>query len=156
MNKKLVLLLVGLLMAVASLFAQKRVTGTVADVNGEPLIGATVKVDGTKMAVVTDDKGNFVLPNVPASAKTLSFSYLGMKNQQVKVSGNMKVVLEYDETALDEAIVVAYGVAKKGSFTGSVSQMKAKDLQKMQVSNVSKGLEGQLAGVQMTSSTRPT
>ena len=153
MNKKLVLLLVGLLMAVASLFAQKRVTGTVADVNGEPLIGATVKVDGTKMAVVTDDKGNFVLPNVPASAKTLSFSYLGMKNQQVKVSGNMKVVLEYDETALDEAIVVAYGVAKKGSFTGSVSQMKAKDLQKMQVSNVSKGLEGQLAGVQMTSST---
>ena len=153
MNKKLVLLFTGLLFGVISLVAQKRVTGTVTDSNGEPLIGVTVKVDGTQMGVATDEKGNFVLPNVPASAKTLSVSYLGMKTQKVKVAGNVKVALEYDEQELDEAIVVAYGVAKKGSFTGSVAQMKSEDLQKMQVSNVSKGLEGQLAGVQITSST---
>jgi TonB-linked SusC/RagA family outer membrane protein len=76
-----------------------------------------------------------------------------MKTQEVSVSNNVSVVLAFEDELLDEAIVVAYGVAKKGSFTGSVSQMKAKDLQKMQVSNVSKGLEGQMAGVQITSAT---
>ncbi|MEE0803800.1 MAG: SusC/RagA family TonB-linked outer membrane protein, partial [Prevotellamassilia sp.] len=96
-------------------------------------------------------EGKFVLPNVPASAKTLSVSYIGMKTQEVSVSNNVSVVLAFEDELLDEAIVVAYGVAKKGSFTGSVSQMKAKDLQKMQVANVSKGLEGQMAGVQITS-----
>ena len=133
--------------------AQKRVTGNVTDTDGAPVIGATIKVNGTKVAAVTDAEGKFVLPNVPASAKTLSVSYIGMKTQEVSVSNNVSVVLSYEDELLDEAIVVAYGVAKKGSFTGSVSQMKAKDLQKMQVANVSKGLEGQMAGVQITSST---
>jgi hypothetical protein len=140
MNKKLMLLLAGLLFGVATLMAQKRVTGTVTDADGAPVIGATVKVAGTKVGAVTDASGKFVLPNVPASAKTLSISYIGMQTQEVAVSSNVAVVLAYDESMLDEAVVVAYGVAKKGSFTGSVSQMKAKDLQKMQVSNVSKGL----------------
>ena len=133
--------------------AQKRVTGNVTDADGAPVIGATIKVNGTKVAAVTDAEGKFVLPNVPASAKTLSVSYIGMKTQEVSVSNNVSVVLAFEDELLDEAIVVAYGVAKKGSFTGSVSQMKAKDLQKMQVSNVSKGLEGQMAGVQITSAT---
>ena len=133
--------------------AQKRVTGNVTDADGAPVIGATIKVNGTKVAAVTDADGKFVLPNVPASAKTLSVSYIGMKTQEVSVSNNVSVVLAFEDELLDEAIVVAYGVAKKGSFTGSVSQMKAKDLQKMQVSNVSKGLEGQMAGVQITSAT---
>ena len=149
MNKKLMLLLAGLLFGVATLMAQKRVTGTVTDADGAPVIGATVKVAGTKVGAVTDTNGKFVLPNVPASAKTLSISYIGMQTQEVAVSSNVAVVLAYDESMLDEAVVVAYGVAKKGSFTGSVSQMKAKDLQKMQVSNVAKGLEGQMAGVQV-------
>ena len=153
MNKKFMLLLAGLLFGVASLMAQKRVTGTVIDADGMPVIGATIKVAGAKLGTVTDTEGKFVLPNVPASAKTLSVSFIGMKTQEVSVSSNVAVVLSYDEELLDEAIVVAYGVAKKGSFTGSVSQMKAKDLQKMQVSNVSKGLEGQMAGVQITSAT---
>lgn len=145
------LLLVGLLFGAVTLMAQKRVTGNVTDADGAPVIGATIKVNGTKVAAVTDAEGKFVLPNVPASAKTLSVSYIGMKTQEVSVSNNVTVVLAFEDELLDEAIVVAYGVAKKGSFTGSVSQMKAKDLQKMQVSNVSKGLEGQMAGVQITS-----
>ena len=147
------LLLVGLLFGAVTLMAQKRVTGNVTDADGAPVIGATIKVNGTKVAAVTDAEGKFVLPNVPASAKTLSVSYIGMKTQEVSVSNNVSVVLAFEDELLDEAIVVAYGVAKKGSFTGSVSQMKAKDLQKMQVSNVSKGLEGQMAGVQITSAT---
>ena len=151
MDKKLMLLLVGLLFGAVTLMAQKRVTGNVTDADGAPVIGATIKVNGTKVAAVTDAEGKFVLPNVPASAKTLSVSYIGMKTQEVSVSNNVSVVLAFEDELLDEAIVVAYGVAKKGSFTGSVSQMKAKDLQKMQVSNVSKGLEGQMAGVQITS-----
>ena len=146
------LLLVGLLFGAVTLMAQKRVTGSVTDPDGAPVIGATVVVSGTKVAAVTDTEGKFVLPNVPASAKTLSVSYIGMKTQEVSVSSNVTVVLAVEDELLDEAIVVAYGVAKKGSFTGSVSQMKAKDLQKMQVSNVSKGLEGQMAGVQITAS----
>ncbi len=153
MDKKLMLLLVGLLFGAVTLMAQKRVTGNVTDADGAPVIGATIKVNGTKVAAVTDAEGKFVLPNVPASAKTLSVSYIGMKTQEVSVSNNVSVVLAFEDELLDEAIVVAYGVAKKGSFTGSVSQMKAKDLQKMQVSNVSKGLEGQMAGVQITSAT---
>ena len=149
MSKKLMLLLAGLLIGVASLVAQKRVTGTVTDNTGEPLIGVSVKVDGAKAQAITNEYGKFELKNVPASAKTLTVSFLGMKSQQVKVADNLNVTLEYDDNVLDEAIVVAYGVAKKGSFTGSVSQMKAKDLQKMQVANVTKGIEGQLAGVQV-------
>ena len=152
MSKKLMLLLAGLLIGVASLVAQKRVTGTVTDNAGEPLIGVSVKVDGANAQAITNEYGKFELKNVPASAKTLTVSFLGMKSQQVKVADNLNVTLEYADTELDEAIVVAYGVAKKGSFTGSVSQMKAKDLQKMQVANVTKGIEGQLAGVQVTSS----
>ena len=153
MDKKLMLLLASFFFGVVTLMAQKRVTGNVTDADGAPVIGATIKVNGTKVAAVTDAEGKFVLPNVPASAKTLSVSYIGMKTQEVSVSNNVAVVLAYEDELLDEAIVVAYGVAKKGSFTGSVSQMKAKDLQKMQVANVSKGLEGQMAGVQITSST---
>jgi TonB-linked SusC/RagA family outer membrane protein len=153
MDKKLMLLLASFFFGVVTLMAQKRVTGNVTDADGAPVIGATIKVNGTKVAAVTDAEGKFVLPNVPASAKTLSVSYIGMKTQEVSVSNNVSVVLAFEDELLDEAIVVAYGVAKKGSFTGSVSQMKAKDLQKMQVSNVSKGLEGQMAGVQITSAT---
>ena len=72
MDKKLMLLLVGLLFGAVTLMAQKRVTGNVTDADGAPVIGATIKVNGTKVAAVTDAEGKFVLPNVPASAKTLS------------------------------------------------------------------------------------
>ncbi|MGN0085921.1 MAG: SusC/RagA family TonB-linked outer membrane protein [Alloprevotella sp.] len=151
MRKKLVLFSASLLLAAGSLMAQKRVTGTVVDQEGHPLPGATVRVDGTKMAVVTDNNGKFVLPSVPTSARKLNVSYLGMQTQEVAVgTGNVQVVLKDKE--LDEAIVVAYGTAKKGEFTGSVTTIKSENIEKLAVSDMSKALEGAMPGVQLSGS----
>lgn len=156
MNKKLVLLSTCLLVGAGTAMAQTRVTGRVVDTDGQPVIGAHVKVSGTKLVTVTDDNGRFSFASVPASAKTLSASYIGMKPETVSVAGNVSIVLKEDENLLDEAMAIGYGTVKKGDFTGSVSAIKGKELEKMQVSNVSKALEGQLPGVQLVqSSGRP-
>ncbi|MFV3037960.1 hypothetical protein ACNI5A_33030, partial [Klebsiella pneumoniae] len=76
------------------------------------------------------------------SAKHLKVTYIGKQPARVSVAGNVKVVMQDNENMLDEAIVVGYGTVKKGDFTGSVSAMKGKELEKLQVSNVSKALEG--------------
>ena len=152
MKKKLLLVSTCFALGAGVASAQSRVTGTVTDPDGNPVIGATVKVNGTKLVTVTDDNGKFVLSNVPASAEHLSISYIGMEPMRVSVAGNVKVTMSYNETELDEAVVVAYGTAKKSSFTGSVSSVKGEKLAAMQLSNLSKGLEGQLAGVQVTQS----
>ena len=153
MKKKLLLVSTCFALGAGVASAQSRVTGTVTDPDGNPVIGATVKVNGTKLVTVTDDNGKFVLSNVPASAGHLSISYIGMEPMRVSVAGNVKVVMHYSDTELDQAVVVAYGTAKKSSFTGSVSSVKGEKLAAMQLSNISKGLEGQLAGVQVTQST---
>ena len=152
MKKKLLLVSTCFALGAGVASAQSRVTGTVTDPDGRPVIGATVKVNGTQLVTVTDDNGKFVLSNVPASAEHLSISYIGMEPMRVSVAGNVKVTMSYSETELDEAVVVAYGTAKKSSFTGSVSSVKGEKLAAMQLSNISKGLEGQLAGVQVTQS----
>lgn len=152
MKKKLLLVSTCFALGAGVASAQSRVTGTVTDPDGNPVIGATVKVNGTKLVTVTDDNGKFVLSNVPASAEHLSISYIGMEPMRVSVAGNVKVTMSYNETELDEAVVVAYSTAKKSSFTGSVSSVKGEKLAAMQLSNISKGLEGQLAGVQVTQS----
>ncbi len=152
MNKKLLLLGTCLLMGAGTVSAQKRVTGRVVDASGHPVIHARVQVEGSKIVTVTDDNGNFTFPSLPASAKKLRVTYLGMKPQTVSVAGNVQVTLE-DDNMLEEAVVVGYGTVKKGDFTGSVSAVKGKDLEKLQVSNVSKALEGMMPGVQITAST---
>ena len=93
--------------------AQKLVTGRVLDANGEPVIGAAVRVVGGKGAVATDANGNFTLKNVPASAKHLKVTYIGKREQQVSIASNLKVVLQDDENKLDEAVVVGYGSARR-------------------------------------------
>ncbi len=151
MNKKLVLLGVALLLT-AGVSAQKRVTGRVVDADGEPLIGASVRVEGGKGVAVTDANGRFTLTNVPASAKQLKVTSIGKVAQTVSIAGNINVVLQDDENAFDEAVVIGYGTVKKGDFTGSVSAVKGKDLEKLQVSDISKALEGVMPGIQLTSS----
>ncbi len=153
MNKKLVLLGAALLMTVASVSAQKRVTGRVVGTDGEPIVGAAVRVEGGKGVATTDANGNFTLNNVSASAKGLKVTYIGKEAQRVAISANVKVVLKDDDQTLDEAVVIGYGTVKKGNFTGSVAAVKGKELEKLQVSNVSKALEGVIPGVQTTSST---
>ena len=83
----------------------------------------------------------------------MQISYIGMTTQEVPIKPNLKIYLKADAQQIDEVMVVAYGTAKKSSFTGSASTMKKDKLEKMQVSNLSKALEGNIAGVQTTSST---
>lgn len=153
MNKKLVLMGAALLMTAATASAQKRVTGRVLDTNGEPVVGASVRVEGHKGATITDAKGNFTLSNVPSSATKLKVNYIGKVAQTVSISGNVKVVLADNDNELEEAVVVGYGKVKKGDFTGSVSAVKGAQITKMQSSNVTKALEGVMPGLQLTSST---
>ncbi len=127
------------------------VSGTVEDGNGDPMIGATVMVDGSKDGVSTDVDGNFSLRNVSPKA-TLKISYIGYKTETVKVDGrnNIKVVLREDTETLDEVVVVGYGTVKKKDLTGSVSTVKGDDLVKVPTANVAQAMTGRLAGVQIT------
>lgn len=156
MNKKLVLLGATLLLTAAGASAQKRVTGRVVDAQGEPVVGATVRVEGHKVVVTTDDNGRFTLNSVPSSAKHLLVTYIGKESQSVSIAGNVNVVMKEAENSFDEAIVVAYGTAKKSAFTGSASQIKGEKIEQRVTANVTNALSGQMAGVQtFTSSGKP-
>ena len=149
MEKRLMTLLAGTFLFAGSVMAQTNVSGTVTSGDdGEPVVGAAIKVEGTNTGTVTDVNGHFQL-NAPAGAK-LVVSYLGMKPQTVKAGGNMKVVLVNDNKTLDEVMVVAYGKQKKSSFTGSAAEIKADKLADRQVANLTQALSGEVAGVQVT------
>ena len=105
-------------------FAQKTVTGTVKDANGEPMIGVTIAT-GTGTGAVTDMDGNFTIQNASPST-VLSISYVGYKSQSVKVgsSNSLNIVLQEDNTTLEDVVVIGYGTVKKSDMTGSVSTVK--------------------------------
>ena len=150
MNKKLVLLGAGLLLTAATASAQKLVTGKVTDSHGEPVMGATVRVAGTKILTTTDANGNFKLNNVPASAKKLNVSFIGMQPSTVSVAGNVSVVLKDNE--LGEAVVIGYGTARKvGTVVGSVSKVGGEIIADKPAANLADALQGKLSGVQIFS-----
>jgi hypothetical protein len=102
----------------------RKVIGTVlSQEDNEPIAGANVLVEGTSVGVITDIDGKFSIPNVPADAKTIKFSYVGMSTQTLPIQSEMTVLLESDIKLMDEVIVVAYGTAKKSSFTGAANQI---------------------------------
>ena len=148
------LLMAVLVMGIGLATAQvQTVTGTVtSEEDGLPIVGASVTVKGTQMGTATDMDGHFTIANVPASAKSIVVSYIGMDTQELHITKNMKVVLSSNSQSLDEVMVVAYGTAKKSSFTGAASTVKGDKIQKLQVSNISKALEGSVAGLQTASS----
>ena len=154
MKRKLMLLMTCLFIGIGLVNAQiSKVTGTVtSEEDGLPVVGASVVVKGTQQGVVTDLDGKFILENLPSSVKTLMISFIGMKTVEVEIKPVLSVVLRADTEVLDEVMVVAYGTAKKSSFTGAAATVKGEKIQKMQVSNVSKALEGAIAGVQTASS----
>lgn len=147
--KKLALLLMCFLISIGFVTAQDRlVTGTVTDDSGEPLAGVSVVVKGDlSIGTITKLDGSFSL-NVPASATTLIIKYLGMQEQEVAVASKVTVVMHPSESTLDEVIVVAFGTAKKSTFTGSATTMKAEAIEKRQASNISTTLSGSVSGVQ--------
>ena len=151
MKKKLTLLLACLFLSLGMALAQTTVSGVVIGASdGQPVVGASVKVLGTRMGTVTNIDGKFSV-SVPTSAKELQVSYIGMLTKTVRISkGNLRIVLEDDSKSLDEVMVVAYGKAKKSAFTGSAAVIKAEKMENRQVVNVSQALNGEVAGVQVT------
>ena len=151
--KRVLFLLTFICLGIGTVAAQvAKVTGKVTDTNGEAVIGASVYVIGTNLGANTDIEGNFTIENVPSSASMLRVSYVGMTTQEVHILRGkpMKVVLVEDGVILDEAIVVAYGTAKKSSFTGSAAVVKSDEIGKIQTSNAANALTGKMAGVQLT------
>ena len=137
-------------------FAQNKITGTVVDAQGEPIIGASVVVKGTSTGTVTDLDGNYTIPSVPANA-SLVFSYVGYRTQTVSLGGKSQidVTLEEDKQLLDEVVVVGYGVQRKSDVTGALTRVGEKELNSRPVSNAFEAMQGKAAGVDITSSERP-
>lgn len=131
-----------------------KVSGIVTDDLGEPIIGASVMLTGTALGVITDIDGHFTLDNLPVQSGNLRISFVGMKTQEVTFKNNakLKIVLAADNELLDEVVIVAYGPAKKSSFTGSAAVIKKDALEKRQVSNLTNALSGEVSGVQTLSS----
>ncbi len=133
-----------------------KVKGQVVDQDGEPLIGATVRVKGATTGSVTDIDGNFTID--AASNATLLISYVGYKDREVAVRGRAvieSIQMEADSHVLDQVVVVGYGTQKKADLTGAVSIVNAEELKRVSNSNISTMLEGKVAGVQITSDGQP-
>lgn len=154
MRKRLYLLLAFLWMGVCMLSAQtKNVSGRILSAeNDEPIPGATVLVKGTSIGVVSDAHGHFTL-KVPESATELIVSFMGMETQEVGIKANLTIRLKSANEKLDEVMVVAYGTAKKSSFTGAAEVIKNEQLEKMNVVSVTKALEGTSPGLQVMGGT---
>ena len=136
--------------------AQNKVTGTVVDSNGDPVIGATILVKGTQNGSVTDLDGNFTLDNV-ASKSTLVVSYVGMKTQNVELNGrnSLHITLADDARQLDELVVVGYGQMRKSDITGALSRVTSKTIEERPVQNALQALQGKTPGVDITTNNRP-
>ena len=154
MEKRLTMILACLFLSIGMALAQKAVTGTVvSQEDGQPIIGATIRVVGANVGAVTDADGKFSL-SLPSGHNKLKVTYVGMMDQDVTVKGNsVRVVLSPDETNLDEVMVVAYGTAKKSAFTGSAAVVKSDDIAKISSSNAMSALSGKVSGVQINSAT---
>ena len=123
------------------------VKGLVTDVEGEPIIGANIKVEGTSAGTITDLEGRFTI-DVPDNA-VLQVSYIGYISQNVKVSGkrNITIRLTEDTQALDEVVVVGYGTMKKSDLTGAVISANLKDFEKAPNTNILQSLQGTVPGL---------
>ena len=154
MVKKVVLsVITALTLGCFGAFAQgQRITGTVTDETGVPVIGGAVVVEGTTRGTTTDVAGHYEIM-APADA-TLVFSYLGLQTQNVAVAGRstIDVVLIADSEQIEEVIVQAFGTAKKEAFTGSAKVIKSEDLLKTQSSSAASALVGKVAGLQTSQS----
>ena len=130
----------------------KKVTGVVVDATGEPVIGANVVVKGTTNGTITDFDGNYTIEGVSAS-DVLVFSYIGYLSQEITVGNQaaINVTLSEDSQALDEVVVVGYGVMRKSDVTGSIGVAKGDDLTKNQNFSALDNLRGKVSGVNIFS-----
>jgi len=150
MKKSSILMMMMALMMSVTSFAQG-IKGTVIDENGEAVIGATIAdKNDSKNATITDFDGNFVI-NVKAG-QTIVVSYIGYETQELAAKNGMTIKILPDNKVLDEVVVVGYGVQKKSSVTGAISQVKPEDMENRTISNAQQALQGKTSGVQIISS----
>ena len=152
MKKILTLMFLALSICV---FAQQQVSGVVVDSNGDPVIGASIQAKGSTQGTISDYDGKFEM-SVPESVKTLVVSFVGMATQEVAAGKNIRVVLSENTEVIQEIVVTGYGDVAKGAYAGSAQAVKAEDIEKKNPSDVTKALAGEVAGVQVvTSSGQP-
>jgi len=121
--------------------------GVVKDAAGEPIIGASVSVKGTKNATVTDLDGNFTLSGVNKGT-AIEITYIGYITREIKWAGkDLDVILSEDTQGLDEVVVVGYGSSKKRDLIASVSTVKADEMSNIPVTNIAQGLAGRSPGL---------
>jgi TonB-linked SusC/RagA family outer membrane protein len=137
----------------SEILQQKTVSGKVTDSSGLPLPGVSIVIKGTTNGVITDAEGKYNLSNLPDDA-TLIFSFVGMKTQDVPVSGKTSInITMSDETlGIDEVVVVGYGTQKKANLTGAVSTVNAKELESRPITNIGQALQGMVPGLNITRS----
>ena len=141
--------MLGLFLSVSA-FAQSTITGQVKDATGEPVIGASVLINGTSNGTVTDLDGNFSISVQPGA--TLTISYIGFQKQQVAATNGMVITLQEDQAQqMNEVVVIGYGAVKKSDLTGSVTALKPDSKNKGLVVNAQDMLAGKVAGVSVTS-----
>lgn len=161
MKRRMLLLLACCIIGIGMVMAQtSKVTGKVlSEEDGEVIIGATVVVKGTSIGTVTDENGIFTLTNVPASAKELEISFVGMETEVIKIKPNQTIIMRTSSEMLDEVLITGtYGSAKKlGSMVGSVAAVKSEKISNRPSANFADALQGQVAGLQVfTSSGEPS
>ena len=155
--KKYILTLCLALIGLSAMAQNIAVRGQVTSkADGEPLIGATVRVQGTNQGTATDIDGNYTLNNVDPKA-TLIFNYVGFAELTIPVKGQSVINAELSETAssLDELVVVGYGVAKKSDLTSSISTIKGSEINEIVTGNAMDALQGRVPGVQVASGGGP-
>lgn len=159
-KRKMLLILLGLLPAIMLLFSSTvmaqtlSISGKVTDKNSQdPVIGASVLIEGTTLGTITDVDGHFTLSNVPSKG-TLVVSYIGYATQKLPVNGktNFNIALAEDTETLDEVVVVGYGVQKKVNLTGSVSAVKGDALERRPVADATQSLQGMVPGLLVNNS----
>ncbi len=144
-------LFLGMMLMGAGLMAQQRnISGTVKDVSGEPIIGASVLVKGTSQGVITNMDGEYSI-SAPGSATTLTFRYVGKNPKDVAITSDViHVILEDDQKVLDEVVVIGYGTARRRDLTGSVTSLQGKTIGQIPVTGTAQAMSGRMAGVQVT------
>ena len=148
MKQRLIVFLTALLCSVALASAQTTVNGSVVDVNGEPVVGAAVYVEGFQsVGTLTDLDGLFTLKNVPEKAKYVIASCMGYKDQRQPLSTTLKFVLEDDSTVLDAAVATGMQTIDRRLNTGSATKVDAENAKLAGIADISRSLEGQVAGV---------
>ena len=152
MKKRLTMFLAALFLCMGTAMAQTKVSGTVlSQEDGQPIIGAAVKVDGTSTGMLTDVNGRFSL-TLPAGKNSITVSYLGYESKTVQAKNGMRVFLKSDATALDEVVVTAMGIKRSAKALGySAASVDGEEIAEARTNDVMSGLAGKVAGVTISS-----